>query len=181
LQELRGEVTRLISELRLSLFDLRTGIEPHGGLGAAITAYLRTVGATSGFTVHITLNETAHRLPAGTEVELLRIVQEAVTNARKHAQAHNLWITCDIDPPRAWILVEDDGIGISGAGRHDSFGLGVMRERAARLHAHLQIRPRDGGGTAVEVRLAGVAHRRTLSPTDLDGEVPRVDDRAADR
>jgi signal transduction histidine kinase len=181
LQELRGEVTRLISELRLSLFDLRTDVEPHGGLGAAITAYLRTVGTTSGFIVHITLNETSHRLPAGTEIELLRIVQEAVTNARKHSQAKNLWVTCDIDPPRAWIMVEDDGIGISGSGRHDSFGLGVMRERAARLHAHLQIRPRDGGGTAVEVRLAGASHRRTLPPTNVDGEVSRVDERAADR
>jgi len=185
LRTLRAEVTRLISELRLSLFDLRADIEPHGGLGAAIGAYLRTVGATSGLTVHITLNEAADRLPAGTEIELLRIAQEAVTNARKHARARNLWVTCDVDPPYARLVVADDGTGIDGPGRTDSFGLSVMHERAQRLHAELAIRHRPGGGTVVDVTLAGraaPATRDRLGPASPgETEAPDAHQRAADR
>lgn len=159
---LRGEVTRIITELRLSLFDLRADIDPHGGLGAAISAYLRGVGTTSGLTVHMTLDESPQRLPSGTEIEVLRIVQEAVTNARKHSGAANLWVTCDVHPPVAMIRVEDDGSGITGSGRQDSFGLKTMRERAQRLHATLDVRERIEGGTVVEVHLDGAASGRTV-------------------
>jgi len=159
---LRGEVTRIITELRLSLFDLRADIDPHGGLGASISAYLRGVGTTSGLTVHMTLDESPQRLPSGTEVEVLRIVQEAVTNARKHSGAANLWVTCDVHPPVATIRVEDDGSGILGSGRQDSFGLKTMRERAQRLHATLDVRDRVPGGTVVEVHLDGAASGRTV-------------------
>lgn len=170
LTSLRGEVTRIITELRLSLFDLRADIDPHGGLGAAISAYLRTVGTTSGVTVHITLDESPHRLPSGTEIELLRIVQEAVTNARKHSGAANLWVTCDVHPPSAHLRVEDDGSGIIGTGRTDSFGLTVMRERAQRLHGSLDIRNRPQGGTVVEVHLDGAPSRSLGRPTVAYGE-----------
>lgn len=163
LQGLRVEVTRLISELRLSLFDLRSDIDPHGGLGAAISAYLRTVGSTSGLTVHITLDESPQRFPAATEAELFRITQEAITNARKHARASNLWVTVEARPPRAQITVGDDGVGMTAARRRDSYGQSIMRERADRIGAALHIGDRDGGGTQVAVRLEAPAQARTLS------------------
>ena len=61
--------------------------------------------------MHFTLDESTARLPAATEAELLRIAQEAITNARKHAGAANLWVTCAVDPPYAQIEVSDDGQG----------------------------------------------------------------------
>lgn len=152
LRQLRGELTRIISELRLSIFDLRTETGSTLGLGTAISDYVRQIGAGSELTVHLILDETPVRLPVDTETELLRIAQEAVTNARKHARAANLWVTCRVDPPRAYVAVEDDGEGL-GRARHDSFGMEVMRERAERIGAGLHIRPRDGGGTCVEVSL----------------------------
>jgi hypothetical protein len=108
------------------------------------------VGAGSGLTVHLVLDESAHRLTIEAETELLRIAQEAVTNARKHARAKNLWVTCRVDPPRAFLRVADDGDGL-GSPRLDSYGLEIMRERAVRLGASLAIRNRVGGGTVVEV------------------------------
>ena len=72
------------------------------GLGTALSDYVRQVGAGSNFTVHLVLDETPTRLPIDAETELLRIAQEAITNARKHANAQNLWVTCRIDPPRAY-------------------------------------------------------------------------------
>ncbi len=152
LKTLRSELTRVITELRLSIFDLRSEVQTTVGLGTALSDYVRQVGASSNLTVHLVLDETPMRLPIDSETELLRIAQEAVTNARKHANAHNLWVTCRIDPPSAYLAVADDGSGL-GTPRDDSFGLEVMRERAQRIGARLAVGNRPEGGTAVEVTL----------------------------
>ena len=73
LRTLRGEVTRVIQELRLSLFELRSEVDRHGGLAAAIAEYARTVGSAGGLRVHLSLDESTARLPAATEAELLRL------------------------------------------------------------------------------------------------------------
>ena len=86
LKALRGELTRVISELRLSIFDLRSEVQSTVGLGTALSDYVRQVGASSNLTVHLVLDESPVRLPIDAETELLRIAQEAVTNARKHAE-----------------------------------------------------------------------------------------------
>jgi len=175
LKQLRGEITRIVSELRLSIFDLRSEVDVHGGLGAALSEYVRSVGQQSDLTVHLSLSEATTRLPAETEAELLRIAQEAITNARKHASAENLWVTLSVDPPNALLRVEDDGRGL-GRARSDSYGLQIMRERAKRLRTTVQVEPRLPNGTAVEVVLGTLgAHATTLSgvtskqPTGLEG------------
>jgi signal transduction histidine kinase len=150
LANLRRELTRIISEIRLSIFDLRSEVDQYGGLGAALSEYVRSVGTSSRLTVHLSLDEGPARLPVDVEAELLRIAQEAITNARKHANAENLWVNCLVDPPRAQLRVEDDGVGLQ-KGREDSFGIEIMRERAARLRARLEITPRDPRGTVVQV------------------------------
>ena len=158
LQQVRSEVSRVVSELRLSIFDLRSEISPAAGLGSALSDYVRTVGSRSGLTVHITLDEAPTRLRTEVETELLRIAQEAVTNARKHSNAANLWVDCWIRPPFARITVQDDGTGLQGTltgPRADSYGLNIMRERAARINATLDIGAgapvRGGRGTRVTV------------------------------
>jgi signal transduction histidine kinase len=159
LRVLRAEVTRVITELRLSLFELRSEVDRYGGLTAAIADYARTIGQTGGLRVHLSLDESTARLPAAVEAELLRIAQEAITNARKHAGAENLWVTCAVDPPYAHIEVSDDGAGI-GENRPDGrYGLTIMKERADRIRGRLEIKPRDPTGTTVAVAL-GTAPRR---------------------
>ena len=152
LNVLRSEITRVVSELRLSIFDLRS--EVSGGLGSALSDYVREMGARSGMTVHLTLDQAPTRLRSEVETELLRIAQEAITNARKHSAAKNLWVDCRIRPPYARIKVSDDGLGL-GEARQDSYGLGVMRERAERISARLDVsdnpHPMSGSGTVVTV------------------------------
>jgi signal transduction histidine kinase len=150
LQGLRADLTRIISELRLSIFDLRSEVHGTAGLGAALSDYVRGVGATSDLTVHLVLDESPHRLRIETETELLRIAQESITNVRKHARAANLWVTCQTSPPNARLQIEDDGLGL-GRSRTDSYGMDIMTERARRLGASLSVSPRGGGGTVVEV------------------------------
>ncbi len=83
-----------------------------------------------------------------------------MTNVRKHARAAHLWLSCSVDGTRARIRVEDDGVGLQPA-TPASMGLRGMRERAERVGAALEIGPRTGGGTVVEVRLGEwPTHRR---------------------
>ncbi len=175
---LRQEMTRIVRELRLSIFDLRSDVDRHGGLGAALSEYIRMIGTTSGFTVHLTLDESNRRLPAEVEAELLRIAQEAINNARKHAGADNLWVTCRVHPPDAELVVEDDGKGL-GKGREDSYGLEVMRERAARSRATLEIRARAPRGTYVAVRVGLPAAPHSAPSVEYD-KLVRVGEKRTD-
>jgi signal transduction histidine kinase len=157
LHELRGTLSRIVTELRLSIFDLRSDVGNSGGLGSALSDYVRTVGARSSMKVHLSLDESAtRRLSPGVETELFRIVQEAITNARKHARAENLWVDCRLQPPLAVIRVRDDGPGL-GRPRADSYGLRIMRERAERIGASLVVedfkQAEDIVGTSVTVSL----------------------------
>jgi signal transduction histidine kinase len=163
-EQLRG----MVGDLRLSIFDLRAGVDDVVGLGTALSEYAQKVGGQSGLVVHASVDESPRRLPVSVEVELLRIVQEAVTNVRRHARAKNLWLSVTVEPPNAHITVADDGQGL-GKGRIDSFGMQGMRERASRIGASLRIAPGENGGTLVEVGLGtGAQLSGTLSGLTLD-------------
>jgi signal transduction histidine kinase len=166
LNTLRAEVTRVITELRLSLFELRTDVDPSGGLATALADYARTVAASSGMRVHLSLDTSTARLPATVETELLRIGQEAITNARKHARAENLWVTCEIDPPYARIEVADDGQGMPEGPSEGSYGLTIMAERARRIRAELGIKPRMPSGTTITAVLAARPRRGSVSAAE---------------
>jgi signal transduction histidine kinase len=151
---LRKEVTRVVAELRNSVFDLRNEVGATQGLGQSVASFARHVGSHSDLTVHVTLDESTVRLRPKVESELLRIAQESINNARRHSGGQNLWVHCRVHPPFAEIDVVDDGQGL-GAAREDSHGLKIMRERADRIGADLEIRSpaSDGRGTRVSVRL----------------------------
>lgn len=155
LEGLRRELSRVVSELRLSIFDLRADVGTSAGLGSALSEYARKIGRQSSITVHLTLNEAPTRLTPAVEAELFRIAQEAITNARKHSHAENLWVNCHVDPPMARIEIRDDGRGLQPRGRSSSYGLKIMQERAERIGAGLDVRAgaeqSDGPGTCVTV------------------------------
>lgn len=152
LQRIRDELTRIVTELRLSIYDLRT--EVGAGIGEALSSHVRAVGAEAGLTVHLVLDEDPTRLPPGVAPEILRIAQEAVANARRHAQARTLWVTYRVTDGSAFLRVADDGRGITeGRARPDSFGMQIMRERATRIGASLTVKRRSPQGTVVELSL----------------------------
>jgi signal transduction histidine kinase len=174
--ELRSEISRIVGELRMSIYDLRSEVSTQGGLGAALSDYVRQVARQSGITVHLSLSLAPDRLPAETEAELLRIAQEAVTNARRHADADNLWVSLEVDPPGALLRIEDDGRGL-GDPREDSVGIAIMRERAARLRTTVRIGSRSPSGTSVEVELPvtgdrHASHRVPVGPSPVGVEEP---------
>jgi signal transduction histidine kinase len=164
LNQIRDELSRIVSELRYSIFDLRREIGPGASLTSVLAEHARHVGATAGIAVNLTLSESPSRLRPAVESEILRIAQEAIANARRHSHAANIWISCDVDAPTVTLRVEDDGRGLM-PGRPDSFGLAIMRERALRASCSITIRERAGGGTTVVVQSQSLGSLKTASST----------------
>jgi len=156
LRDLRGQLTQVVSDLRLSIFELR-GRDRGTGVGIALSDLIDRLQPTVPFAISLRLDESHARFARSVEDELLRITQEALTNAKRHSRARHVWVTARLHPPVAELTIEDDGIGLA-PGRKDSFGLQVMQERATVINAVLTVRDRHGGGTVVYL---------LLSPTDL--------------
>ncbi len=93
----------------------------------------------------------------GIAIQLLMIVREALCNAVRHAHASHLRVQLLPDSDgKLRLRIEDNGQGLDDSRRrHDSFGLGIMQERAARIGAQLCIGNRPGGGTRIELQLDG--------------------------
>ena len=150
LKALRGELRKIVSELRLSIFDLRLAADEAITLGTAIGDHTRRVGTLAGLQVHVSIEESSSRLTSAAEHEIMRIAQESMTNVRRHAQATNLWVECHIDAPSFLLRIEDDGSGL-GPSTDASMGLKGIRERTARLGGSVTVQDRAQGGTIVEV------------------------------
>jgi signal transduction histidine kinase len=151
---LRERLTMVVGEVRRSVQTLRTEIGESDSLGTAIGSLARHLSASSGIPIHVTLDEQTTRLRPEVESELLRIAQEAMTNAVRHADATAITVQCSVAPPSAEIVVVDNGRGL-GKRRHDSHGLEIMQERAALIDADLDVHDNAPQGTVVSVRLDG--------------------------
>jgi signal transduction histidine kinase len=154
LKMLRERLTTVVGEVRRSVQTLRTEIGANDSLGTAIGSLARHLSANSGIPIHVTLDELTTRLRPEIESELLRIAQEAMTNAVRHSGAEAIEVLCRVSPPAAEIVVSDDGRGL-GKGRDDSHGLEIMKERAALIGGTLEVLDRTPHGTMVSVRLEG--------------------------
>jgi signal transduction histidine kinase len=167
LRLLRDRLTMVVGEVRRSVQTLRTEIGESDSLGTAIGSLARHLSATSGIPIHVTLDEQTTRLRPEIESELLRIAQEAMTNAVRHAGATAINVQCSVEPPCAEIVVADNGRGL-GARRDDSHGLEIMRERAALVDGELTVTDNHPHGTVVAVRLypPGVSDAEEPAETD---------------
>jgi signal transduction histidine kinase len=164
---LRERLTMVVGEVRRSVQTLRTEIGESDSLGTAIGSLARHLSASSGIPIHVTLDEQTTRLRPEIESELLRIAQEAMTNAVRHAGATAINVQCSVAPPSAEIVVADNGRGL-GARRDDSHGLEIMRERAALVAGELSVTDNAPHGTVVAVRLEPSGVSDTEEPPEAD-------------
>lgn len=151
-QSLRTELSRVVAELRRSVFLLRN--EGAGQtLGERLEALAAHIGSRSGIAVEVAVTEGAKRLRPDIEAELLRIAQEGINNAARHAEARRITVDVVVQAPDACVRVADDGRGLQ-TGRDDSHGVRIMKERARRIGARLLLQNRaDGPGAELLVRL----------------------------
>jgi signal transduction histidine kinase len=135
------------------------------GLPEAIAAYARSFSKRTGIRTELTLSGLETRLPAGVEVAVYRIVQEALTNVARHSQATWSHVGITRVPDRLQVFVDDNGGGVQVREQGlSSRGLGVigMRERAQSLSGTMAVEPRAEGGTRVSVTIPLVPHSREL-------------------
>ncbi len=161
---LRERISRVVAEVRQSVQALRTEVRASESLGTAVSGLARHLSETSGVPIRVTADERVSRLRPEIESELLRIAQEAMTNAVRHAEASSIEVRCAVDAPTAEIVVRDDGKGL-GEGRPDSYGIEIMRERARLVDADLTIENAAPCGTTVTLRLPA----RIAAPTPPEG------------
>jgi signal transduction histidine kinase len=124
------------------------------GLVPALRTYLARVRTEAGLSCSLENNLVAEPSDT-TRLALYRIVQEALTNVRKHADANEVAVSLDPRDGGTLLRVTDDGRGFDGRGgersRPGHLGLSAMREQAEMARGRFHLRSRPGGGTIVEV------------------------------
>ena len=108
---------------------------------------------STGVKTRVDFPEDLGRFGPEAETAIYRVVQEALHNVAKHAQARNVTVQVGREQSVIRLLVEDDGIGFlqKGVSRGRSFGLAGMRERIAALGGTVRVRSGKGKGTRIEV------------------------------
>ena len=157
-----GEVIRgAHAEVRDYIMNLRTTPALHRPFFAAVQQYLE--GFTSNYDIQTDLTVGSSwngtTFSPDMQMQIFRIVQEALTNVRKHGKAHHVQVKFEAEDGRVFVIIRDDGHGFSSNnldtvyGQH--FGLQFMQERAGQLGGTLQIQSKPGEGTEVVLEVPG--------------------------
>ena len=152
-------LTHLVSTLNESIAlgrriieDLRPSTLSNLGLVATLEILAREYAERSGVEVHCALKPVT--LEANSELVVYRVVQEAITNITKYAQARNVWLDLAPQAGQAVVSVRDDGIGFdTAAQRNPAYGLVGMRHRVEAEGGTLLLQSTPGQGTLIRVAL----------------------------
>lgn len=158
LLELKEIATEASTNVREAIYNLRTDMVSGPGLIPALEEYARIYRAYYAMDVRLAVESGyIDKLDRAVHVQIIRILQEALANARKHASAREVWIRINQNPCECSFCVEDNGNGfdtrqLSMADR-PHFGLQMMRERAESIGGSLELDSDPGSGTRVKVRV----------------------------
>jgi signal transduction histidine kinase/ligand-binding sensor domain-containing protein len=154
LTRIRRQVEAYIREARQSIWDLRSPVLETHDLAAALRAFARELigDRPVRFTSSVVGDDVAR--PPKIDNQLLRIGQEAITNAVRHARARRIHLEITFGADATTLRVDDDGCGFEGdrtsVHENDHYGLTTMKERAEQLGGTLTITSAAGRGTSVE-------------------------------
>ena len=160
LQRLGTAARSLYADVRESILALRTSPADRG-LVAALVEYIESYREMFEIDAELVIapEVASARLAPESEVQLIRIIQQALSNVRQHAAASKVQTTLSLEGTDLLIEVVDDGVGFDPAGRHPTrrprFGLQMMRERAQAAGGTFAVESAPGRGTRVTVRLPG--------------------------
>ncbi len=148
---LQESARQALKETRLLLYETQTpASETSMDLTQELESRLATVERRAGVRAQIIREGSVDNIPPAWSENLFWITIEALNNALKHAQAHNMKIILRASPQRIGLEVIDDGRGFDpGKPRAGGMGLKNMRERAGMLHGELEIVSTPGKGTCV--------------------------------
>lgn len=143
-----------LEEARNTIWNMRSQVLETGDLPTALKNILKQMADGTELKSEFETTGRVRRLPPVIENNLLRLGQEAITNATKHAQAKTIRVALHFGEKQFQLSVEDDGAGFDAAhppASEGGFGLVGMRERAKELKGELNIRSHAGAGTKVQL------------------------------
>jgi signal transduction histidine kinase/streptogramin lyase len=154
LQETKALVRKSLAGARSSIWDLRSSTSGQGGdLPTRLRDTAKQITRDSSIALQLKIGGTYRAFPQTTEDELLRIAQEAITNAVRHATPKTIAVSLNYHANGARLEVHDDGRGFvmenRKSGPEGHYGIRGMHERAERAKATLEIQSAPGSGTTV--------------------------------
>ena len=156
LDQLAAASREVYADVRESIIGLRSAAVPGKSAADALRDYVATWEAQNGIGCQVDLQSDLC-LPEGSELQVLRIVQEALANVRKHARAKQVEVRVEHLDRRIRVTVRDDGVGFNPAelGRSEfpRFGLSTMRERAEAVGGMFRLESAPGEGTRVMIEV----------------------------
>jgi two-component system nitrate/nitrite sensor histidine kinase NarX len=157
LQELKELANDLYTDVREEIFNLRTEISSGREFWPVLEDYLTEYEGRYNLEVELSPSNGARpEFPVKAAGQLLRIIQEALSNVRSHAQASRVTIQVQGGEEQTQITIEDDGQGFDMdqlSENSQSFGLEIMRERAESIGGRLAVDSAPGRGTRLSVSL----------------------------
>jgi len=172
-KEMRAIVGDAYDDVRQTIFGLRAEMAENAGFVPGLTQFVQCYSVMRKIPVDLRIPDPdSIRFTPHAEVQLIRIIQEALTNVSKHAKAKKSIVSIECDGDYARIVIEDDGEGffLDGAsygGFH--FGLKSMRERAQAAGGRLSVESDSGEGTKIIVRLPLKRNNRYESDSSSSG------------
>jgi two-component system, NarL family, sensor histidine kinase DegS len=157
LRTLRDLLRRELGSVRTFISQLRPPVLDELGLDGAIADAVGRLTAISGLAITSELEAPSDRLTSTQQTVVLRVLQEALQNVRKHGAASSATVASAIDGGDWVLTVRDDGRGfdvgaVAARGRRN-FGLQFMRERAELIGAQFEVHSRPDGGTLVRLAI----------------------------
>lgn len=155
-------------DVREAILGLRETVREDDGLEGSLREYLRKYSRQTGIVATLTCEGDARRaLSPRAEVQLLRVVQEALTNTRKHSRARHVAVRIDCLGAGVTLIVEDDGVGFDPStvvrSMEGGFGMKSMRERVEQIGGSIDVHTAPNEGTTIIVRLDAEDTRGTPS------------------
>lgn len=164
LDELAVSARQAYGDVREAIVGLRTLPGNDRSLEDVLSEFLQQWKEQSGVSTHLTIDADL-RLQTSVELQIVRIIQESLTNVRKHARATNVRLDVHKRDGNLVVSISDDGLGfnpeVTTRGEFPKFGLTTMRERAASVGGSLDIDSRPGSGTTVRFSMpvaAAIVH-----------------------
>ena len=159
----------MIRQARDIALGLRPPLLDEAGLVAALDQHLKTLGSRSGVRIDLDAEQGDGNVPPEMSLTVFRLVQEAVNNALRHAQATTIRVTLRDDSDALRLTIEDDGVGFDREAvaqrtkRGEHLGLLGMTERTRSAGGIINFDSRPGSGSRVEVRIPFVRDVETVS------------------
>lgn len=173
LEQLAAAAREVYADVREGIMGLRAAVNSENGLTDALKLHVEHWQDQCGIAVTLQAGELP-RFPADVELQLLRVLQEALANVRKHSKANRVEVTLAAQESTITAQVKDNGKGFDPStfeqGGKPRFGLAIMRERAESIGARLEIHSRLGAGSCVKIELPIEDHMTTYPPPSEEPE-----------